>query len=107
MPYCFTRTSECKGNSSGYDDNRQWPSAGDARSHREGQKANAGVTLHAEPGDVLLMSPLLFHRSGESKPGCLQHQRILHLEFTGVPIQPDGYEWHTLVPFSGGRMSRV
>lgn len=56
-----------------------------------------GVTLFAQPGDVLAMSPLLYHRSGESAPGCTLHRRILHLEFTGCPVLPDGYEWHTFV----------
>jgi len=69
-------------------------------SHRESEGHADGVTLHAQPGDVLLMSPLLFHRSGESKPGCRLHRRILHLEFTGVPMLPDGYEWHTFIPGS-------
>jgi hypothetical protein len=53
--------------------------------------------LYAQPGDVLAMSPLLFHRSGESVLGCALHRRILHLEFTGCPVLPDGYEWHTFV----------
>lgn len=74
-------------------------------SHREGEGHTEGVTLHAQPGDVLLMSPLLFHRSSESKPGCQMHRRILHLEFTGVPSLPDGYEWHTFV--AGSRSSTI
>jgi hypothetical protein len=69
-------------------------------SHRE-DASSAGVnpiTLNAEPGDVLLMSPLLVHRSGEARQGTTRHRRVLHLEFTGVPELPDGYAWHTFVP---------
>lgn len=65
----------------------------------EAESSNyTGVTLTAKPGDVLLMSPLLYHRSSESVPGCMLHRRILHLEFTGCPQLPDGYEWHTFIP---------
>lgn len=56
------------------------------------------VTLLAQPGDALAMSPLLYHRSSESVPGCTLHRRILHLEFTGCQTLPDGYQWHTFVP---------
>lgn len=65
-------------------------------SHQETEAGtHQGVTLYAKPGDVLAMSPLLFHRSGESAPGCQLHRRVLHLEFTGCPVLPDGYEWYT------------
>ncbi|MFO0813562.1 MAG: phytanoyl-CoA dioxygenase family protein [Gemmatales bacterium] len=56
------------------------------------------VTLHAEPGDVLIMSPLLFHRSGQAALDTKLHRRILHLEFTGCSTLPDGYTWHTFLP---------
>jgi hypothetical protein len=56
------------------------------------------VTLFAAAGDVLLMRPLLYHRSGESRPGTTRHRRILHLEFCGEPDLPDGYAWHTFLP---------
>ncbi len=61
----------------------------------EGEKV---VTLNAQAGDVLLMRPLLFHRSGESHPGTKLHRRILHLEFNGSAELPDGYAWQTYVP---------
>ena len=68
-------------------------------SHRDGTAEGVNpVTLFAEPGDVLIMSPLLLHRSGESRPGTTRHRRVLHLEFTGEPDLPDGYAWHTFVP---------
>lgn len=69
-------------------------------SHREDASAEGvnPVTLFAEPGDVLLMGPLLFHRSGESRPGTTRHRRVLHLEFCGTPDLPDGYAWHTFLP---------
>jgi hypothetical protein len=69
-------------------------------SHREEQadEHHNVITLQAEPGDVLIMSPLLFHRSGESALETTLHRRILHLEFTGCCTLPDGYAWHTYVP---------
>lgn len=65
-------------------------------SHREGETGKReGVTILTSAGDVLAMRPLLLHRSGESAEGCRLHRRILHLEFTGCPTLPDGYQWHT------------
>jgi len=68
-------------------------------SHREGVKTDGlpDVLITAAPGDVLAMRPLLLNRSEETRPGCNLHRRILHLEFTGCPTLPDGYEWHTFV----------
>jgi hypothetical protein len=53
--------------------------------------------LHAEPGDVLLMRPLLTHCSGKSAAGTARHRRILHLEFAADPELPDGFAWHNFV----------
>jgi ectoine hydroxylase-related dioxygenase (phytanoyl-CoA dioxygenase family) len=68
-------------------------------SHRadKPQELVAPVTLHADPGDVLLMRPLLFHRSSEALPTTSLHRRVLQLEFAGCPALPDGYEWQTFV----------
>jgi hypothetical protein len=67
-------------------------------SHRSGKSMEFDtsdiVTLHALPGDVLLMRPLLAHCSNHSREDTARHRRILHLEFAGVPTLPDGYEWH-------------
>ncbi|MBC7819327.1 MAG: phytanoyl-CoA dioxygenase family protein [Planctomycetaceae bacterium] len=48
-------------------------------------------------GDVLAMRPMLAHRSISSHEGTTLHRRILHLEFTGLPHLPDGFEWHDFV----------
>jgi len=74
-------------------------------SHREGMKTEGlpDVLVTAAPGDVLAMRPLLLHRSDECKAGCEMHRRILHLEFTGCPRLPDGYEWHTFVAGAGSQ----
>ena len=50
------------------------------------------VTCLAEPGDILLMRPLLIH--GSPKPTGAGHRRILHLELAGDFPLPDGFEWH-------------
>src|SRR4051812_6973377 len=50
-------------------------------------------TLFAEPGDVLLMRPLLAHCSNRSTPETARHRRILHLEFAAGELT-EGFEWH-------------
>jgi len=48
----------------------------------------------AQPGDVLLMNPLLFHSSRKaSKP---VHRRIIHLEYSAMSL-PKPLEWHERV----------
>lgn len=45
----------------------------------------------AEPGDVLLMNPLLFHSSRKAtKP---QHRRIIHLEYSSM-LLPEPLKWY-------------
>ncbi|MCK6471036.1 MAG: phytanoyl-CoA dioxygenase family protein [Planctomycetes bacterium] len=46
----------------------------------------------AEPGDVLLMRPLLLH--GSPKPATDARRRVLHLECSGPQELPDGYQFH-------------
>ncbi len=48
-------------------------------------------------GDVLAIRPMLAHRSISSHEGTTQHRRILHLEFTGLPHLPDGFDWHDFI----------
>ncbi|WP_182866586.1 phytanoyl-CoA dioxygenase family protein [Rhodopirellula sp. JC639] len=70
-------------------------------SHRssdgEGQGIDTAVDIHAAPGDVLAMRPLISHSSGPSKPGTTRHRRILHLEFAGSATLPDRMQWHDFV----------
>ncbi len=72
-----------------------------AGSHRNGKtfscQASAMQTIYAEPGDVLLMRPLLAHSSRKSNPGTQEHRRILHLEFAGCRALPDGYQWQSWI----------
>lgn len=71
-------------------------------SHANGKLADQTVanqthsveTIFAAAGDVLAMRPLISHSSGASKPGTHRHRRILHLEFSGAPALPDGFEWY-------------
>jgi hypothetical protein len=60
--------------------------------------AGEPVTIIANAGDVLLMSPLLMHCSNRSHPDTVRHRRVLHLEFAGSPNLPDGYSWHSFIP---------
>lgn len=46
----------------------------------------------AEPGDVLLMRPLLLH--GSPRPETDARRRVLHLECSGPQELPDGYRFH-------------
>jgi ectoine hydroxylase-related dioxygenase (phytanoyl-CoA dioxygenase family) len=69
-------------------------------SHRGGKDSAAAgneVRVVGNRGDVLLMRPLLSHCSGHSHDGTTRHRRTLHLEFSGVPDLPDGYQGHTFV----------
>ena len=52
------------------------------------------VVCDAEPGDILLMRPLLAHASGKREREG--HRRIVHLEFAGEPL-PAPLEWHEMV----------
>lgn len=48
------------------------------------------VVCRAEPGDAMLMRPLLLHASRRSdSPG---HRRVLHIEYAGYDLPP-GLEW--------------
>ncbi len=56
------------------------------------------VTITSAAGDVFAMRPLLVHCSGRSHADCLDHRRVLHLEFSGLPVLPGGVKWQTFVP---------
>lgn len=66
-------------------------------SKSEGMGIERAVTIHARPGDVLAMRPLISHASGSSAEGTRRHRRILHLEFAASPTLPDGVRWHDFV----------
>jgi hypothetical protein len=69
-------------------------------SHRNGKSCTAPVgeseyvAMHADPGDVLLMRPLITHCSRSSHPDATRHRRVVHLEFAVAGPLPDGYEWY-------------
>ncbi len=49
------------------------------------------LECNSDPGDVLLMCPLLFHSSRKAtKPS---HRRIVHIEYSAKTL-PDTLEWH-------------
>lgn len=50
--------------------------------------------IHVRAGDVLLISPLVVHRSGPSSTTTKLHRRTLHFEFAAAVTLPDGLEWH-------------
>ncbi len=70
-------------------------------SHRLGKVPVASYetaqTILGSRGDVLAMRPMLAHRSISSCEGTMLHRRILHLEFTGLPHLPEGFEWHDFI----------
>lgn len=52
---------------------------------------SAIVECNADPGDVLLMSPLLFHSSRKSsKPS---HRRVIHIEYSAMTL-PKPLDWY-------------
>ncbi|MGY8770832.1 MAG: phytanoyl-CoA dioxygenase family protein [Pirellulales bacterium] len=74
-------------------------------SHLYGKQAKATTDEHvqlveAKAGDVLAMSPLISHASGEVQDQG-RHRRILHLEFCGIQGLPDGFQWNHFLPVSG------
>ncbi len=70
-------------------------------SHRRGKldatarrdlPADLGIRLcEAKTGDVLVMHPLLLHRSEPSQDPS--HRRVIHLEYAAAPL-PDGLAWY-------------
>ncbi len=62
-----------------------------------GVGTDAAVPIHAQPGDVLAMRPMITHGSGASQAGTMRHRRILHLEFSADAILPDGFSWYRFV----------
>jgi hypothetical protein len=48
------------------------------------------VTIHAEPGEVLIMHPLLLHRSAPAR--LPTHRRVIHIEWCDAPLPP-GAVW--------------
>jgi ectoine hydroxylase-related dioxygenase (phytanoyl-CoA dioxygenase family) len=70
-------------------------------SHLSGKEMNLGDTMPrmilAERGGVLLIRPLVAHCSNRSQAGTKRHRRILHFEFAGSAMLPDGYAWHNFI----------
>lgn len=71
------------------------------KSHRKGRvssknilekvEKSAVIECTANPGDVLLMNPLLFHSSRKAtKP---KHRRIIHLEYSALSL-PEPLKWY-------------
>jgi ectoine hydroxylase-related dioxygenase (phytanoyl-CoA dioxygenase family) len=52
-------------------------------------------TVHAEPGDVLIMHPLLLHRSSPARKP--DHRRVIHVEWCDAPLPP-GAAWLDAMP---------
>jgi hypothetical protein len=50
--------------------------------------------IHMRAGDVLLIRPMVVHRSGPSRPGTTRHRRTLHFEFAAEETLPAGLAWH-------------
>lgn len=77
-------------------------------SHRSDSRLQPGaVELHAPPGGILAMRPLLLHSSRKSEPGNVTHRRIVHFELAPSQHLPDGYAWHhfrSLPPSHGSEL---
>ena len=70
-------------------------------SHRDAGTGEALLSLACPvpmaAGDVLVLRPLVLHRSEASRPGTARHRRTLHFEFAAASILPRGVQWHTFV----------
>ena len=53
--------------------------------------------VHMRAGDVLLIRPLVVHRSGASRKGTPLHRRTLHFEFGPECLLPPALEWHSFL----------
>src|SRR5262245_12903377 len=76
-----------------------WPGAQavvqDARLPSDRQLAAMAQPIHMRAGDVLLMRPLLLHRSGRSRPDTIRrHRRTLYFEFAAEKALPNGLQWY-------------
>jgi hypothetical protein len=60
----------------------------------------APAEIHAAPGDVLAMRPLLTHASSQPKEGVNLHRRIIHCELAPSDQLADGFEWHDFHPIA-------
>jgi phytanoyl-CoA dioxygenase PhyH len=60
--------------------------------------------VYMRAGDVLLIRPLVVHRSGPSKPGTRHHRRTLHFEFAAAVAPSGRLEWNRFLrqPSKGG-----
>lgn len=65
------------------------PSAGDLDSRAR--------VIHMDAGDVLVIRPLVIHRSGASRMGTSRHRGTLHFEFAPEGLLPVGWEWHSFL----------
>jgi hypothetical protein len=61
---------------------------------REQELTTRSRAIHMRAGDVLLIRPLVVHRSGASRPGTRRHRRTLHFEFAPDQALPGGLAWH-------------
>lgn len=58
---------------------------------KQARAEHADVICRANPGDALLMRPLLLHAS--SRASVPQRRRVLHIEYAGFDL-PAGLNWH-------------
>jgi hypothetical protein len=57
--------------------------------------SHSAHTIYADAGDVLIMHPLLLHRSFPARqPG---HRRVIHIEWCDAPLPP-GATWSNAMP---------
>lgn len=54
----------------------------------------ASSEIHCNAGDVFVMKPLLLHGSLSSASDCLDHRRVVHLEFSPQDALAPPYQWH-------------
>jgi ectoine hydroxylase-related dioxygenase (phytanoyl-CoA dioxygenase family) len=56
--------------------------------------ATRAHAIHVRAGDVLLIRPLVVHRSRASRTGTRRHRRTLHFEFAPEQSLPGSLAWH-------------
>lgn len=62
--------------------------------YEEKQAHRNAAQITCGPGDVVLMRPLLLHRSGHTKEPHRGHRRVLHFECGPRDIEDGALKWH-------------
>lgn len=71
-------------------------------SHKSGKELTIdgfpAFPVYAQAGDVLVLRPLLAHKSGHAREGSDAQRRVLQLQFSASSELPDNFRWVNFEP---------